>query len=459
MDVAAPLKHPIVTTDGPLPSPVLTRRDPPFIEDTEHQVGLAWLLRLRWGAVVGQLFVLAAANQIVHHDLPIVALLCLIALTAVTNATLGILSMGTSRNWLLPAVLSLDVLTLSAMLAISGGATNPFTIFYLVHVALAALLLTAPAAWSMVALTIAAYATLFVLPVRPMLAHVHHSLWSMHLIGMWVAYGLAATFVAYFIGKVSRAIRARDHRIGEVANLALQNERLASLSSFSANAAHELGSPLSTIGLAAKEIFTGLQLGKPTSALQADADLVCREVARCRQVLSDLSSRAGQTVGEMPVCSTLRNVTDTLKQTLSPELTRHLDVIYDDPSHANCSIVAPVRTLCQMLGNLIRNAFDAQEEVGACTPVELRIVVGEQLCFHVLDRGAGVPQSVQSHLGEPFVTTKGNLGGLGLGVYLARAYAERSSGHLLYRNRLGGGTDAELCLARNVLGEPQNGHE
>jgi two-component system sensor histidine kinase RegB len=379
------------------------------------------------------------------------ALVGFTAFTALTNAALLAFPSRRSKDWRLPAVLVTDSAVLTVMLALSGGVTNPFTVFFLVHVALASLLLEPRLAWTLVVLTVVAFASLFFLPAQHMLLHHHGGAFSAHLVGMWVAYALAAAFVAQFVGKMSRAIRERDRRLSAIAGLASQNERLATLSSFSANAAHELGSPLATIGLAAKELAIAIRRGQPKPSLEADADLVCQEVARCREILADLSSRAGESVGEMPVHTTPRRVVEELARLMSPKLAPHFHATFADEAASSCDIVAPVRTLSQMLHNLIRNAFEAQEEAGVDSPVELRVVVGERLCFHVLDRGKGLPEHVRARFGEPFLTTKGDRGGLGLGIYLARAYAERTGGYLLFQDRADRGSDVELCLTRNAV--------
>ena len=418
--------------------------------DTEVQLGLSWLLKLRWGAVAGQLIALIVVRVFLELDLPYVPLLGLVSFTAASNAILLFVDQPSTSTWRLPGVLTVDVAVLTAMLAASGGASNPFTVFFLVHVALAALLLEARLAWAVVGLTGVSFGALFFLPSQHVVFH-DHGPWSTHLVGMWIAYVLAAGFVAYFVGRVSRAIRQRDQRLAEVASLAAQNERLATLSSFSANAAHELGSPLATIGLAAKELALGIRRASPDSALASDADLVCREVARCREILGDISARAGESVGEMPVRATPPRVVEELRRLMAPSLVPHLEVTYASEASEEVLLVAPVKTLAQMLHNLIRNAFEAQEDVDVLTPIELRIEAGERLCFHVLDRGAGLTEEVRAKLGEPFVTTKAERGGLGLGVYLARSYAERTGGYLLFQARDGGGSDVELCLPRDAV--------
>jgi two-component system sensor histidine kinase RegB len=419
----------------------------------ENHPGLSWLVRLRWGAIFGQLVAIGLARVVLAVDLPYLALVAVVVVTALTNGLLQVMRPTHERTWHLALVLGLDILLLTTLLALSGGASNPFTVFFLVHVALAALLLESWIAWGLVLVSVGAFGLLFLAPAGLVTLHVHGG--SAHLVGMWVAYALAAAFVAHFVGKVSRGLRDRDQRLARVTRLAQQNERLATLSSFSANAAHELGSPLATIGLAAKELALAIRRAEPTDSLLTDAELVCHEVARCRDILADLSARAGESMGEMPVTTTPEKVLDEVQRAASPRLLGHLHVTFAGGA-AQTEIVAPVRTLAQMLHNLVRNAFEAQEEHGSEVPVELHVTSGARVCFHVLDRGPGFSEEIRARLGEPFVTTKSSQGGLGLGIYLARAYAERTGGDVLFHAREGGGSDVELCLARDAI---RGGHD
>lgn len=449
-------------TSSALPSAVLPAsllvgaRVPAAEPDSDLSLGLSWLLKLRWGAVGGQLLALGIARVLLAEDLPYGPLMGLVGFTALTNAALTRWGRPGASTWHVPAVLVLDVVILAVMLAAAGGASNPFTVFFLVHVALAALLLESRQVWAVVALTVGAFAALFWVPSTGA-GHHHHQhqepgAMSTHLVGMWIAYALSATFVGYSVGRVSRAIRDRDRRLAEAASLAAQNERLATLSSFSANAAHELGTPLATIGLAAKELSIALRRGAGADELLPDADLVCREVLRCRDILTDLSARAGESVGEMPVRITSTRIVEKLAGGLSPALSSHLEVSYADAPSREVAIVAPLETLTQVLHNLVRNAFEAQEENDARGAIELHVEAADEVSFHVRDRGVGLAGELRNKLGEPFVTTKADRGGLGLGVYLARAYAERVGGSLLFHAREGGGTDVELRLPRDVIG-------
>ncbi len=417
----------------------------------EEEVGLEWLLRVRWGAVASQVAALLVAKAVFAVELELGLMLGLLAFVGVTNLALSV-APRPRGDWLTGAVLVIDVLVLTALLASSGGATNPFTIFFLVHVALGALLLPPRAVWGLVALTVLAFGALLVQPMcshAPLVCGRLSEGATLHLFGMWVAYDLAAAFVGHFLFKVSQAVRLRDHRLAEVAR---QNERLASLSAFSANAAHELGTPLSTIALAAGELSSSLKKGGPPEALLTDAELVVGEVERCRTILSDLSSRAGESMGEMPVRTTPRRLIGLLRRRLPVARARRLEVELCDGAEDR-PMVAPEETLADVLHNLVRNAFDAHDEGGVTEPVLVRVEARDGVIVHVADRGPGLHETVREKLGQPFVTTRGAQGGLGLGVYLARSYAARTGGSLRFASRAGGGTEAELTLRANVLEE------
>lgn len=419
----------------------------------EDQVGLPWLLRLRWGAVASQVAVLLVAKFALSVELALLPLAALVAFVGVSNAVLWF-GPKPRGAWLTGAVLVTDVLVLTLLLAATGGAANPFTIFFLVHVALGALLMPPRAVWGLVALTTLSFGALFVLaPPQPghrLVCGDLRGAASLHLVGMWVAYALAASFVGHFLTRIAAAIRLRDHRLAEVAQ---QNERLAALSSFSANAAHELGTPLATITLAASELRRALEAGRPPHVLLADATLVSTEVDRCRTILSDLSARAGEAMGEMPVRTTPTRLVAQVRRLLAPRREARLSVS-GPPTAATLELLAPEKTVAQALHNLLKNAFEAHDEAGAAEPVLLETMPHEGgVLFRVLDRGAGLPPALLTRLGRPFVTTRAAQGGLGLGVYLVHAYAARTGGWLRYAARAGGGTEATLFLRANVLEE------
>lgn len=414
-----------------------------------------WLVRLRWGALLGQLASIGLASR-ENDQLPLPWLSLLVASTALSNLWLARRA-PSSEGWLAGILLVVDVVVFAALLALSGGPANPFSVFFLVYVALAALLLRGRWAWLLLALTVLAFGSLFVLaPGAVGDASCDHcaapegARFSDHLVGMWVAYGFTACFVVYFIGKVSRALRAQERQLAQVESMALQNERLATLSAFAANAAHELGTPLATIGLAASELALSIRRGADADVLSSDAELIAREVVRCRAILSELSSQSGASMGEMPRNSSVERVLELMREHLAPATMERLRLEVA-PEVGQAQLVAPERTLAQMVANLVRNADEAELDAGVTGGLTLRVDAERTVNFVVLDRGHGMPPSLASSVGTPFATTKASRGGLGLGLYLVRSFADRTGGSLTVRGRIGGGTEVVLTVPRNTI--------
>ena len=419
---------------------------------TAPKIGLAWLVRLRWLAIAGQLAIVALAVLALRVTLPLPLVALLISITALSNLALTAwLRRSDPSAHVLAGVLLLDVLTLTGLLLSAGGASNPFSVFYLVHVALAALLLAPRPAWFVAAFTSLAFGSLFVLPantIDPHAMHMHHAASSLHLQGMWLAYSLAAGFVVHFVSRVASALQTREHELFELQRSAVRHEKLASLSTLAAGAAHELGTPLATIALVAKELEHALEARRSAEELIPDARLIRQEVERCREILQQMATRAGEGAGEMLSRVSVGGVERDLSEALG---SRAAQLAFEREGELS-EIVAPKRLLVQVLANLVRNAFDAQAEAGKVEPVRVVTRIdAERAAFEVFDSGAGIPANASGRVGEPFFTTKAPGRGLGLGVFLARAFAEEMGGELTLAARPGGGTVARLIVPRDML--------
>jgi len=427
--------------------------------------GLAWLVRLRWVAVVGQLVATAVALWMLEAPLSLPWLLTLIGVTAATNIGLGLGArtllaepapgQRTRSDRIVLAVLVLDTALLTGLLLASGGAMNPFSIFFIVQVALAGLLVGAGGAWSMAGLTSLGFALLFLLAPDEPHAHHNHGASPLHLRGMWVAYALAAAFVAMFVSGIATALRRRERELAALRERALQTEQLAALSAFSAGAAHELGTPLSTIAIVSNDLGHALDAlanasEAPTinaatlSALADDARVMRTEVERCRVLLRDLSERSGTWAGETPECVTLAEVTRAVIESLSVAQRGWVDLLSNEPM---LEVFAPRRSLVQSLANIVRNAMEADTKHDSRVTLEVTKSPASVI-FKVLDRGAGFPSEVLARIGEPFVTTKPTGAGLGLGLHLAYSFAATIGGAVHIARRSGGGSEVTLSVPR-----------
>jgi len=409
-------------------------------------VGLPWLTRLRWGAVAGQLATVLVARFVMGLRVPMAPLLALVAATATTNvAAVAWLRRGGADDRLAGGLLALDTLLLSAMLHLTGGPLNPFSILYLVHITLAAVILGARWTWLLAGLSVTSYGVLFFTAAPLDLARGHHAEGglSLHLQGMWWAFCVAAGLTAYFVVKLSKAIETRDAEIAAVRELAARNERLASLTTLAAGAAHELGTPLGTIAVASREIERALATLPPesTGALLEDARLIRSELQRCRRILDEMAARAGENAGEDPVRVRLGDLMAEGLAALSAERAARVDVVGHS---ASVEVLGPRQALGRAVGSLLKNALDASAPDQRVTLTA--VAEAGRIRLVVKDAGPGIAPELLARLGEPFVSTKPPGAGMGLGLFLARTLAEGLGGRLVIESSPGRGTAAALEL-------------
>lgn len=405
-------------------------------------INLKWLIRLRFGSLAGQVGTILFVHLVMGIALPLLWLLGLVALSLLGNllALLWQRRGGVVRPGLLTGLLIYDVLHLTALLYLSGGPFNPFSFLYLVLIALSTLILRERAVWALAALSALCSALLF-LHHRPLElpsgGHAAHL--NIHLYGMWVAFSVAACFIVYFLMRTRAALAAREEALAEARRTAAHKERLASLATLAAGAAHELATPLSTIALVVGELRRHLADGAPRGgpSLTEDIDLIEAEVMRCRAVLDQMAVDAGQSPGEGLVEASLEALLTAACEGLprQPAVRREA---------AGGAVVLPLRALAQALRGLVKNAQSASP---AGSEVLLRAALrGDALRIEVIDRGCGMSEAVLSRLGEPFFTTRAPGQGMGLGIFLCRAVVEGLGGALRFTSSPGRGTTASIGL-------------
>jgi two-component system sensor histidine kinase RegB len=322
---------------------------------------------------------------------------------------------------------------------LTGGAANPFAVVFLVNVTLAAVTLGAGWTWTIAAVSIAAYASLFAWPTVP--AHPVRSggEWPAHLAGMWLAFATTAALIAFFVIGVTRTLAQRERKLADLRALAARNERLVSLTALAAGAAHELATPLASIAVAAGE------LGREgSSSVRSDAELIRSQVARCRDILDRMSGRASGKWLEVARPVPIAEIAGLLREEIGAERAARFRV---DAERGGSIRTCPA-ALVQALGNLVRNAFEASGLAGEVTLV-ISLRAG-RVAFVVQDRGAGMPADVLARAGEAFFSTKGGASGRGLGLFVARLFAERHGGALTVHSAPGRGTTAVLELPRDT---------
>lgn len=413
------------------------------------RVRLRTLILLRWLAVTGQTMAVIVVYYGLGFDLPLGACLGVIAASAWVNAWLS-LAMPTQRfakDWEAFLQLAYDVIQLMVLLALTGGLTNPFSVMLVgpVVIAVAAL----PGRWW---LTLAAIA---------IVGSISLSIWHLPLpwsdaeavvlpstyrAGIWVALAIAIAFTAVYAWRVGFEAQRMGAALAATQSVLAREQRLSALGALAAAAAHELGTPLATIQLTAKEMLRAAQ----DDLSREDADLIISQAQRCRDILQRLSQSSHNTADKMHerigLCELMEEAAAPLKG-----LDAHVVVkLAPTPEHPDAPVLKRQTELLYGLGNFIENAVDfAQTEVqiiGAWSDTQLNIIVQ--------DDGPGFPPDILAKLGEPYVTTRRSqpgYGGLGLGVFIAVTLIERIGGTVDLTNAMDGGARVSLTLPRAAL--------
>lgn len=417
--------------------PPLNRRSSPWLlpDPDEGKLWLTWLVRLRWLALFAQAVTLA----FVFHLLDGVPAL---AVWGVTMAVLGALNAWTvgrmAQTEEVPAMgvlgqLLTDVAALTAFFAVGGGPDNPFTTLYLVHVAMGAVMLPPRLAAVVAAAVLVGYSALLVghLPL-----HVeNHSLPAVVLLrlGHWIAFAITATSVAVFVVGISSSLRRRKEQLLDARDRTARTDRLRSVGTLAAGAAHELNTPLSTLSLRLRRI--GRRHADPETV--RDVEAMREQLERCSSIVQRLLVGAGDPSASDMERRELASMVEEAVRMWSKGTT--LGVELRDESEG-IEVELPGVAFQQALINLLENAREAQESVSRFEPLRIRILrEGGEGVVELSDHGCGLPPR-PDQVGEPFFTTKPT--GTGLGVFVARAVADGAGGGLQYVPRVPTGTVA-----------------
>jgi two-component system sensor histidine kinase RegB len=405
------------------------------------------LLRVRWWLVCGQAAIVAVSAWGLGIELPIGRLAALILATAATNALAPWMAGRVPVAHLGGSLLLFDVLQLTAVLYATGGPLNPFSMMFLVYITLAAVVLGGRWTWTITIAAAAGFGMLFVAPMdeHSAIAHALSGQGKGHLQGMWWAFAAAAILTAVFVVRLSREIDERDRQLEIARERAARTERLASLTTLAAGAAHELGTPLATIAVAAGELERALTTSadSPPEALE-DVRLIREQLTRARDILDRMSRRAGDSPGEMPDRQALANIVAQATTLIAPDQRPFVSVEVPD----DLWVRVPRIGLSESVAAIIRNGLEAN--VGAADNAPSVHIAASRdratVTLTITDNGAGMEADVLTHVGEPFFTTKSPGQGMGLGVFLARLLVTNLGGDLAIASTEGSGTTVTIRL-------------
>lgn len=422
-----------------------TPRHPEAGADAAPNLALPWVVRLRYGMVAGGAAALAGIGYVLGFTTGLLWTVVPLMAVLATNLWLHREAHAPVRDHrkVLGCIFVFDILCLTALLALTGGPMDPFSLLYLIQIALAAVVLEKHWIWILGVLATVGFGVLFFLhfslggshPLasEPGLLH--------HLVGMWIAFIVAAALIGFFTSRVTHALRVREQEVLALQGQIARQERITSLVTLAAGAAHELGTPLGTIAVVAREMERyALTLGN-SEALCEDSRLIRSEVERCQRILQRMSADGAEPVGESP--QTIQ-VGELLRQTLEEIADPWRSHISLAEANTGATVFLPVRATVQSLVALVGNALDSgAEDVRVILRAECR---GEEIMLSVCDNGRGMSEEILRRVAEPFFTTKGPGRGMGLGTFLVRTFAERLGGGLTYESAPNRGTIATLTL-------------
>jgi two-component system sensor histidine kinase RegB len=404
----------------------------PSSEEPQH-----WLVQLRWFAVAGQVAALLVAGFALKLQLPWWPLLTILFITSFTNHFIA----AGSRP-LLPIIA--DTILLTVLLYFTGGADNPFVCFYLLFIALAAMLASPRGLLLVIALCIVGFLLVanVAIPFNgpPAMVKDGRLTVPVHRIGNALALGATAGFIALFVRSLHLALVRRKSALADAEKRAALTERFEGLATLSAGIAHELGTPLGTIAIVSKDLERSLEKANGDPATLEDARLIRSEVDRCRAILGRLDRETTQGTGA--AIAEVR--TGRLGALLLERLTAGIGarVQFRDYAHDR-KVHLTLDPVLQSLVVLVENACEADPDG---RPVEVGIELqNDSAVFRVMDSGKGMTEAQRRRAGEPYFTTKSH-GGTGLGLFLVRTLTQRLGGSVELHPRANGGTCAILTL-------------
>ena len=396
---------------------------------SSHTLRLQTLIRIRSLAVAGQLMAVLVVWLALDFQIDPIPSLILILASVLLNAGLRL---RYPTNQLLSekastALLSYDIIQLAALLYLTGGLQNPFSILLVVPVVISATALPILHTVFLGSLVVVAATTLVFLRLPiPWLPDVRLELPQLYIVGTWVAIVSSLAFTAIYAFRVADEARKLADALAATELVLQREQHLSNLDGLAAAAAHELGTPLATIALVSKEMSRELDSDSP---FMEDARLLRSQAERCREILQtmrSLTQEGDRHISEMPFSAIMEEVA-------SPHRDFDVEIEIDFPKDGNEPVCWRNAGVLYGLGNLIENAVDYAEK-----KVHFAAEWNEEtISITVRDDGSGYDDELLERIGEPFVKSRSRQksgGGLGLGLFIAKTLLERSGATLHFTN-------------------------
>ena len=410
-----------------------------------HRVSARTLVTIRWIAVAGQLSTLLTVEFLLNFDLPLGLALAAVAVSVLVNllALRRLNRQPFLGNRDAGAFLAYDMLQLTLLLYLTGGLENPFIVLLLAPLTVAASTLGRTAVIILTLLAIACFTglALAALPL-PWPDGAGMSLPRIYRLGIWAALAFSAGFIAAYLFKVARGARRLSEGLAASQMALARAQRATAVGALAAAAAHELGSPLGTIAVVAKELARDIP---PDSPLAEDVQLLQSQVARCRDILAEIARRPGDAGGREPFAPV---PLPALIETAAAPYRRAgviLEIECREDPDTGTPTVQESPEVVHGLANILQNAL----QFARC---RVKVMVDWQapgLTVTNTDDGPGFPPGLLGRLGEPYLSgrpaaAREAAGNMGLGLFIAQTLLERSGATVRYGNGPQGGARVAL---------------
>jgi len=394
------------------------------------------LVILRWIAIIGQLTAINLVYFYLKLDFPVIITYSILFLGILTNIYLQFAIRSVILKDLNASIfLIYDLLQLSALLYLTGGISNPFSILMIVPAIVSSTFLSMG---TTIVLGILTIVFLFALTVfHYPLPGIHDNSFTfpkLYLVGYFFAIIVCLVFLSYFGIRFSGESKRRSDAVTKLQQVIAKEYELESLGGQAAAAAHSLGTPLATISVVASELKK--ELGK-NSEHSKDIELLISQTKRCGEILKQISKKQikdDQFFSKTSIDNLLNEIIDTFKETSSKKL------ILNAEKHSNKFSLQRSPELIYGLRNFIGNAVKFSRSL-----VEIEIKSDlKKLEVLINDDGPGFPEDIKLNLGEPYIKSKSSKvksnTGTGLGTFLGKTLLERKSARLsfLQNNKFGG---------------------